>query len=120
MCVYIGDARDGNRSMFWHSTMRTSERALRRGPPCPLSLAPRLSKALNADWTPPKPGGPNVNNDLNPLNLFFRLNLEEKDGWKPPMDGNKFPEAAQTWLKENKDKYRIKKFVTEYLKNAGK
>ena len=72
-----------------------------------------LNTLADADWTPAKPGGPIGNNQLMPLNLFFRLNLTDKDGWKPPMDGNKFAEAAQQWMKDNKDKYVLKRFVTE-------
>ncbi|HEV2950425.1 MAG TPA: hypothetical protein VGX70_23800 [Gemmataceae bacterium] len=72
-----------------------------------------LNALADADWTPAKPGGLAVNNQLMPLNLFFRLNLTDKDGWKPPMDGNKFAEAAQQWIKDNKDKYVLKRFVVE-------
>jgi hypothetical protein len=72
-----------------------------------------LNTLAESDWTPPKPGGPAGNNQLTPLNLFFRLNLTDKDGWKPPMDGNKFNEAAQQWIKDNKDKFVIKRFVVE-------
>jgi hypothetical protein len=72
-----------------------------------------LNTLADADWTPPKAGGPGSNNQLMPLNLFFRLNLTDKDGWKPPRDGNKFAEAAQQWIKDNKDKYVLKRFVVE-------
>jgi hypothetical protein len=72
-----------------------------------------LNTLADADWAPAKPGGPPGNNQLMPLNLFFRLNLTDKDGWKPPMDGNKFAEAAQQWIKDNKDKYVLKRFVAE-------
>jgi hypothetical protein len=72
-----------------------------------------LNTLADADWTPAKPAGPPGNNQLMPLNLFFRLNLTDKDGWKPPMDGNKFAEAAQQWIKDNKDKYVLKRFVVE-------
>jgi hypothetical protein len=70
-----------------------------------------LNTLADADWTPAKPGGLAPNNQLMPLNLFIRLNLTEMDGWKPPMNGNKFAEIAQQWIKDNKDKYVLKRFV---------
>jgi hypothetical protein len=75
-----------------------------------------LTVLADADWTPPKPGpgGPRgFVQVVTPISIFFRLGVTDKDGWKPPQDGNKFNEAAETWVKENKDKYRIKKFVAE-------
>ncbi len=73
-----------------------------------------MNVLADADWTPPKPGGPPRGNfQVTPIGIFFRLGVTEKDGWKPPQDGNKFNEYVETWVKENKDKYRIKKFVAE-------
>ena len=40
-----------------------------------------------------------------------------QDGWKPAPFKNyqvEFPAAAKQWLKDNADKYRVKKFVAEY------
>jgi hypothetical protein len=74
-----------------------------------------LNVLADADWTPPKPvvGGPRGGIPVTPINVFFRLGVTEKDGWKPPQDGTKFNESVEKWVKENKDKYRIKKFVAE-------
>jgi hypothetical protein len=84
--------------------------------PIDADMSKLIMKVLaDADWTPPKPGpgGPRGFNQVTPMNIFFRLGVTDKDGWKPPMDGNKFNEAVEAWVKENKDKYRIKKFVAE-------
>jgi hypothetical protein len=70
-----------------------------------------MNALADGDWTPPKVGGPGANFQMTPQALFFRLGVTEKDGWKPPQDGTKFQEAVETWVKENKDKYRIKKLV---------
>jgi hypothetical protein len=72
-----------------------------------------MNVLADADWTPPKPGVPQNNFQVTPIGIFFRLGVNEKDGWKPPQDGAKFNEYVETWVKENKDKYRIKKFVAE-------
>jgi hypothetical protein len=82
--------------------------------PIDADLSKLIMNALaDADWTPPKPGGPRGNFQLMPVNVFFQLGVNEKDGWKPPQDGTKFNEYVETWVKENKDKYRIKQFVAE-------
>jgi hypothetical protein len=72
-----------------------------------------MNALADGDWTPPKVGGPIGNFQMTPQALFFRLGVTDKDGWKPPQDGNNFQEAVETWVKENKDKYRIKKLVYE-------
>jgi hypothetical protein len=55
---------------------------------------------------------------MNTTNMFFRLGLTEKDGWKPPVDGTKFQEEAKKWVKDHADSYRIQRFVAE--KGSGK
>jgi hypothetical protein len=50
---------------------------------------------------------------LTPMNTFAALHLTPKDGWTPPQDLTKVPDAAKKWLKDNADTYRIKKFVEE-------
>jgi hypothetical protein len=72
-----------------------------------------ILKALaDADWTvKPAPGV--RGNMLTPLNLFFRLGLTPEEKWNQPMDFEKTSEAAKTWLKENLDTYRIKRFVAK-------
>jgi len=85
--------------------------------PIDADLSTLIMKTLaDADWTPPKPGlgGPRLlGAQVTPLTVFFRLGVEEKDGWKPPKDGAKLNEYVEKWVKENKEKYRIKKFVEE-------
>jgi hypothetical protein len=71
-----------------------------------------LEALRDADWAPPKPT-PGRFFVLTPVNTFFRLNLTKDDNWSPPKDGTRIGEAAQAWLKENADTYRIKKFVAE-------
>jgi hypothetical protein len=54
--------------------------------------------------------------ELAPQMIFGRLNLSDKDGWKPGPFQNfqmEFPEAAKKWLKDNADTYRIKRFVED-------
>jgi len=61
----------------------------------------------SADWNPDNDNGMF---QPNPMNLFYRLGITEKDGWAPPPGGN--PQAAmQTWLRDNAEKYRIQRFV---------
>ncbi len=69
-----------------------------------------LQTLADADWkAAPRPGiGLNT---MTPQVLFFRLGLQPKDGWTQPRDGKAIPEAAQKWLKDNADTYRIERFV---------
>jgi hypothetical protein len=48
---------------------------------------------------------------MTPQNLFLRLGLTEKDGWKQPGDFQQLPEAARQWLRDNFGKYRIQRYV---------
>jgi hypothetical protein len=81
--------------------------------PIPAERSKLILKTLaDADWTvKPAPGV--RGNTLTPLNLFFRLGLTPEEKWNQPMDFEKTPEAAKTWLKENMDSYRIKRFVAK-------
>jgi hypothetical protein len=79
-------------------------------------MSKRIMNVLaEADWTPPKPGGPFA--EVSAINVFSRLNIspETEKSFKPPMDGNKYMEYVQTWVKDNKDKYRIKELVYEKI-----
>jgi hypothetical protein len=54
--------------------------------------------------------------DLSAQQVFFRLNLTEKDGWKPGPFKNfqtEFPAAAKKWLKDHAETYRIERFVSD-------
>jgi hypothetical protein len=83
-----------------------------------------LTALAEADWK----GMPGFNR-LNPLVLFQQLGVTEKDGFNPPMmevmgrkqvDFQKYPEAAQAWLKENAGKYKIQRFVADEKKDDKK
>jgi len=50
---------------------------------------------------------------VTPAAAFAALNLTPKDGWTPPQDFSKFPEAAKKWLRENAGTYRVKKWVED-------
>jgi hypothetical protein len=69
-----------------------------------------LQTLADADWkAAPRPGiGLNT---MTPQALFFRLGLQPKDGWTQPKDFKELPAAAQKWLKDNADTYRIERFV---------
>jgi len=43
----------------------------------------------------------------------LNISPETEKSFKPPMDGNKYMEYIQTWVKDNKDTYRIKRLVYE-------
>jgi hypothetical protein len=45
-----------------------------------------------------------------PGQLFQRLNVTAKDGFVPPPGGN-YQAAAQAWVRDNAQKYRIQRFV---------
>jgi tetratricopeptide (TPR) repeat protein len=47
------------------------------------------------------------------LTLFFRLGLTEEDDWRPPRDLQAIPAAAEKWLGEHADTYRIRRYVPE-------
>jgi hypothetical protein len=77
-----------------------------------------LTALAEADWKGQSPQGPY----MTPQNMFGRLGVTEKDGWKPPMtevqgrpqiDYAKQPEAMQQWCKDNAGKYKIQRFVYE-------
>lgn len=53
---------------------------------------------------------------LNPWNMFLRLGLTDKDGWRFPQGNNlqqeDFHRAAKAWLEKNVDTYRIQRLVS--------
>jgi hypothetical protein len=68
-------------------------------------------------------------NRLSPMMTFQQLGVTEKDGFTPPareimgqkqVDFQKYPEAAQQWLKDNAGKYKIQRFVYEEKKDDKK
>ncbi len=89
--------------------------------PIPAEQSKRILTILaEANWTPPVPGpGTKPENDwrLNPVALFYQLQLGPKDGWTPPQDFREFNDKAKQWLKEHADTYRIERFTSE---RAGK
>lgn len=54
---------------------------------------------------------PELGYQLSPMMLLTRLGITEKDGLKYPKDFRQRPAVIQKWLKENAEKYRIKKYV---------
>ncbi len=70
-----------------------------------------LETLRDADWAPPAQPKPGL--QLSPLNSFLRLGVNKDDGWMPPAPGTNYADAAKEWLKDNADKYRIKKYVAE-------
>jgi hypothetical protein len=71
-----------------------------------------LEALAEADW---KPEGPRVptqeRTQMTPAALFQLLGPAAKDGWMPPANFQEFTAAAQKWLKENAETYRIQRFV---------
>lgn len=68
-----------------------------------------LKAIAEGDWSKPF----NIQ-DVSPQMVFNRLNLTAKDGWNPGQFKNyqtEFPAAAQKWLKDNAQSFRIQKFV---------
>jgi hypothetical protein len=72
-----------------------------------------LSALAEADWT-------KVARDaVSPVQTFGQLGVTEKDGfvWKPApgvvLPPNAYQDAAKAWVKDNADKYRIRRFVEE-------
>jgi hypothetical protein len=51
-----------------------------------------------------------INLAVNPQPAFLLLGLTEKDGWKP---GGDVRSAAETWLIDHRDTYRIQRFVPD-------
>ncbi|MFO0878972.1 MAG: hypothetical protein U0840_16640 [Gemmataceae bacterium] len=66
-----------------------------------------LQALAEADWE--RRGGGDWT--LNPTSLFFRLNLQAKDGWSPPANAAEIPQAARKWLRDNAATYRLERFV---------
>jgi hypothetical protein len=92
-------------------------------------IAAAESKAIlmtlaEADWTEAKVVGPRPIGlgfwPTDPQNLFFRLGLTPQDGWTPPEDLKKLPEAAKKWLRDNADSYRIQHMVAAKKKETDK
>ncbi len=66
----------------------------------------RLLTALaQADWSSSR------DRQLNPIAVFARLGLTDKDGWTPPINFDDFGREAKRWLQANADKYRVQRFV---------
>jgi len=66
-----------------------------------------LKTLAEADWTKP------VNfRDMSAQNAFGQLGLKPEDGWNP-QGVTDYNAASKAWLKDNADKYVIKKFVAE-------
>jgi hypothetical protein len=69
-----------------------------------------LEALAGADWDVNKPGRVSL---MSPQNTFSMLGLTPADGWQPPTDYSKFPDAAKAWLKEHAGTYRVKRLVSD-------
>jgi hypothetical protein len=72
-----------------------------------------LTALAEADWAANTRPGARVDWQMNPQNLFFRLNPTDKDGWKPPQNGQNIAEEAKKWLKDNAGKYKMTRYVRD-------
>jgi hypothetical protein len=67
-----------------------------------------LAALQTGDWSEEAAASP-----MAPLNLFLWLGLTEADGWTEPASPKDYPAAAQKWLRDNADRYRIQRYVPE-------
>jgi len=70
-----------------------------------------MQALAEADWGPQRDF-----NKLNATQMFYQLGATKEDGWEPPKtpeERKKILELMQKWVKDNADKYRIKKFVED-------
>ena len=73
----------------------------------------QIMQALaDADW---KGGFDSMSFRGNPAHLFQLMGVTAKDGFMPPAGAN-FQEAAQKWVRDNVEKYRIQKLVVDGAK----
>src|SRR5262249_3741889 len=69
-----------------------------------------LEALLEGDWPRTEPhrfAAPN------PAQSFMQLGLTPAEGWTQPANFQDLPMAAKKWLKENLEKYRIKRVIVE-------
>ena len=75
--------------------------------PIPAKQSRLILQALaEANWEKPME---DLGYEMRPESLFSRLNLTPKDGWNQAVTSD----AAKKWLKENAERYRIKRFLAE-------
>jgi hypothetical protein len=67
-----------------------------------------LTNLAEADWEPVR--SPRFGFQMMPRGLFAQLGVGPADGWTPPKDFKRFPEAAKKWLKENAGKYQVVRY----------
>lgn len=88
-----------------------TQSAMTKGKPREEPVGAKLSRLIldvlaEANWEKPDQSW---GYEMRPDQLFNRLGLTAKDGWEQTAT----PEVAKKWLRENAEKYRIKRFVTE-------
>jgi hypothetical protein len=93
---------------------RTPRPGAARTQPIPAEESKLILAALQqADWKQPNRFG-----ETNAMQLFNQLGITQADGWTPPrpQPGRNYQEdfanAAQEWLRRNRDTYRIQGFVS--------
>jgi hypothetical protein len=75
--------------------------------PIPAKQSRLILQALGeGNWEKPRE---DLGYEMRPESLFSRLNLTPKDGWNQAVTSD----AARKWLKENAERYRIKRFLAE-------
>jgi hypothetical protein len=70
-----------------------------------------LAALADADWNQPFQFG-----QTSAIQVFNQLGLTAQDGWAPPQQvktAQDYPNAAREWLRQNRDTYRLQRFVTE-------
>ena len=71
-----------------------------------------LQALADADWDA-KPGPAFGGFQTTPLIAFSRLDVTPTNGWTQPKDAKAIPETAKQWVKDNVEKYRIRRFVAD-------
>jgi hypothetical protein len=75
-----------------------------------------LMALAEADWNPGR--GDPFGGRVPPQSVFFRLGLQPADGWTPPKELAKVPEAARKWLTDNAGKYQVVRYVRPVAKGG--
>jgi hypothetical protein len=77
-----------------------------------------MQTLADADWTKNDPTIGNL-----AINVFYLINPQKDDGWQQPQvikQPNELTDAMKKWVKDNADKYRIKKLVPEKAEKTDK
>jgi hypothetical protein len=108
----ILESKDANlpfeSAMMLVTRYRTAPAGVAKTEPVPAGQSKKLLTALaKADWKTAV--GPN--GMASPLNTFYLLGLQPKDGWIAPKDATQVPGEAKKWLEANAGKYKMERYV---------